>query len=60
MFANQNLSLMTYDQKWIYQVHIPRALVGEYLSALKDSKEVLGEAMSMLRSSEVVGEHLTI
>ena len=42
------------DQKWLYEVKVPRALVGEYLAALKDSEEVVKRMTFLLKSGEIV------
>ena len=49
----QLAALIQYDKKWSYEVHVPRALIGEYLAALKDSKEVVTRAASLLKSDEM-------
>ena len=51
--SSQFTSLTRSDKKWSYEVHVPRALIGEYLAALKDSKEVLESVTSLLESSEM-------
>lgn len=37
----------------MYEVSVPRALIGEHLAALKDSKEVLKGVELLLKSSEI-------
>ena len=47
------MSLIRFDKKWCYEVYVPRALIGEYLAALKDSREVLESAASLIESDEM-------